>query len=70
MGTVSAFINPEDQDDHSHSTDFYAIKTDCVFVCASVRSILNACFSATAGLILTKVGTKVSIYSGFMIPEN
>ena len=69
MGTISAFRNPEDPDDRSQSR-FYNIKTDCVFVRASVGSIFNASLSVTAGLISTKVGTKVNIDSGFINREN
>ena len=45
---------------------FYTIKTDCVSVRASVRPIFNTFFSATAGPILTKLGMKMNIDSGFM----
>ena len=37
---------------------------------ASIPSILNAFFSATAGLNLTKVGTNMSIDNGSMNHEN
>ena len=37
---------------------------------ASICSILNALFSATAGPILTKVGRKVGTDNGFMNSEN
>ena len=39
-------------------------------ICASVRSVLNAFFSATAGPFLTKLGMKMTFDSGFMNPEN
>ena len=54
----------------THIVQILYYKKDYVSVCASVRSILNAFFSAAAGLILIKVGMEVSIDSDFMNPEN
>ena len=49
---------------------FYTIKIDCACVRTSVPFISNAFLLATAGSILTKVGTKVGTDSGFMNHKN
>ena len=54
----------------SHIVQILSYKNTYVSVRTSICSILNAFFSATSLLILTKFGTKVSIDSGFMNPKN
>ena len=70
MGNVNGFINKKKSGSSDASYTFYTIKTDCASVHASIPSISNAFYSATAELILPTVGSKVGTNSGLMNPEN